>query len=146
MNIKGVSEENHCFLQHHPLSIPGGRKQDVMSQESDRGWQIRLYHGKKQILHCEMTSSLIAWDLSPAVVNRDWFTSQEAFSDSKIWFKFAILDLCRRHLKVLWLYVTPSFKVTQQRISPESANLTFSPGNFHFNRSYLGKPPWCWGL
>jgi len=46
MNLKGVSEENCCFLQHHPLSIPGGRKQDVTSQESDLGWQIHLYYGK----------------------------------------------------------------------------------------------------
>lgn len=101
---------------------------------------------EKQILRYEMTSSLIAWDLSPAVVNRDWFTSQAAFLDSKTWFKFAILFLCRRDLKVPWLYVTPAFKVTQQRISPDSANLTFSPGDFYFNKSYSGRSPWCWGL
>lgn len=131
MNLKGV--KRIALLQHHPLSIPEGRKQEVMSQESDLGWQIHLYHGKNY----EMTSSLIVWDLSPAVVNKDWFTSQAAFLDSKTWFKNAILMCWRKDLKVPWIYVAPLCKVTQQRVSPDSANLTSSPSDL--NKSYLGK-------
>lgn len=43
----------------------------------------------------------------------------------------------RRDLKAPWIYVTPLFKVTQQRVFPDSANLTSSPSDL--NKSYLGK-------
>lgn len=101
---------------------------------------------EKQTLHYEITSSLIAWDLSPAVVNRNWFTSLTASSASKTWFKFAIVDHFRRDLIVSWLFAHPWLKVTQQRTSAESPYTSFSPEDFYFKISYSGKFPWCWGL
>lgn len=145
MNFQGVSEENCHFFTAPSTVHPWRQKTKCDEPRVWSGLSDPSLPWEKQILNYEITSSLIAWDLSPAVVNRDWFTSQ-AVLDSTTWFKFTVLDLYRRDLQVPWLHVTPLFKVTQQRTSPDSGNLTFLPGKFYFNKSFSGKSPLCWGL
>lgn len=126
------------FLQHHPLSIPGGRKWEVMSQESDLGWQIHLCRGKKQILLYEMTSSLIAWDLSQAVLSTDWFTSQAAFSDSN-----SGSHLRSQIFKYPDSNISCPLELHGKNFSRLSSPVTLSLVNFYFYKSYLRKSSWC---
>lgn len=144
MNFKGASE----LLFFTALSTVHPWRQKTRCDEP-KVWSAVTDPSlpwEKQTLHYEMTSSLIAWDLSPAVVNRNWFTSLTASLASKTWFKFAILDHFRRDLIASWLFAPPLLKVTQQRTSPESAYMPVSPGDFYFKISYSRKFPWCWDL
>lgn len=143
MNFKGARE----LLFFTALSTVHPWRQKTRSDEPKvwSGVTDPSLPWEKQTLHYEMTSSLIAWDLSPAAVNRNWFTSQTASLASKTWFKFATLDHFRRDLVVPWLFAPPLLKLPSKELL-QSQHVSFSPGDFYSKISYSGKCPWYWGL